>query len=277
MTTLYSSVIRLHALQSGSIPQTHGNLAHAAFLDLVRQVAPELAQALHDRNAPQPFTLSQLHGLPEPQRGEIHLREGLECWLRVTLAGEAMFGVLAQWLLHAHAQARPTIRLGAVTFGVAEALTTPGSHPWAGYVAAEELAASTRADDTIAFEFASPFGFGLGNQRVEIMPRSDLLFGGLHNKWQQWCGLPLPALGEREWDYKWLRENVLVSEWQMQSQMLRLGKSLQVGSVGSVVFKLFEPDAEIRRALNVLADFAFFAGVGRKTAQGMGQVRRIVK
>ncbi len=273
MPTLYSSVIRLLALRDARLPQTHGNLAHAAFLDIVRQVAPELAQVLHDRDAPQPFTLSQLNSLPEPQGGEIHLRPGLECWLRLTLAGKAMYGVLVEWLLHA--QARPVIRLNQASLGVAEVLTTPGSHPWAGYVEAEALAANARAEDAIAFEFVSPFGFSLGNNRMDIMPRADLLFGGLHNKWKQWCGLPLPGIGDGEWDYKWLRENVLVSEWQMHSRMLRLGKRLQIGSVGAAIFKIFEPEAEIRRALNALADFAFFAGVGRKTAQGMGQVKRL--
>lgn len=276
MPTLYSSVIRLYVLQAGAIPQTHGNLAHAAFLDLTRQVAPELAQVLHDRDAPQPFTLSPLNGLPEPQGGEFRLRQGFECWLRVTLAGEMMFKVLIEWLLRTHAHTQPTLRLGAVTFGVAEVLTTPGSHPWAGYADAAELATRARADDTLAFEFATPFGFSLGQNRIEIMPRADLLFGGLHKKWQQWSRLPLPGIGDQELDYKWLRESVLVSEWQMQSRMLRMGQRLQIGSVGTVQFKLFERDAAIRRALNALADFAFYAGVGRKTAQGMGQVRRLV-
>jgi CRISPR-associated endoribonuclease Cas6 len=273
MPTLYSSIIRLYALQNGAMPQTQGNLAHAAFLDLVRQVAPELSQALHDRDTPQPFTLSQLNGLPEPQRGQVYLRQGWECWLRVTLVSQALFGVLVEWLLRG--QARPVLRLGELTFGVSEALTTPGSHPWAGYVEAAELATAARDDKTIAFEFASPFGFSLGDNRVELMPRPDLLFGGLHKKWRQWCGLPLPGIGEGEWDYKWLCEYVLVSEWKMQSRMLRLGKRLQVGSVGSATFRIFGAEAGARRALNALADFAFYAGVGRKTAQGMGQTRRL--
>ena|GEM_PF-3958302 len=34
-------------------------------------------------------------------------------------------------------------------------------------------------------------------------------------------------------------------------------------------------DSALARALNLLADLAFYTGVGRKTTQGMGMTRRI--
>ena len=269
MTTLYSSLIRLHALHAGLIPQTQGHLAHAAFLKLVEQVDPDLSAALHDANARKPFTLSPLHGLPAPHRGEARLRAGHECWLRVTLASDVMFQTFINRFIHG--DAHPTIRLGTMEFGVSAVLTTPGSHPWAGYTTAEALLAEARAEDTIALEFASPFSFSLGDNRVEIMPRPEMLFGGLRKKWAEWCGLPLPVALERDW----LRENVLVGEWLMRSRMLRYGAQSQIGSEGTAIFRLFSADVDVLRTLNALADFAFYAGVGRKTPQGMGQVKRL--
>ena len=268
-TPLFSSVIRLHALHDGLIPQTQGHFALAAFLDIVRQVDEDLAAVLHDANARKPFTLSQLNGLPRMRDGEARLRAGHECWLRVTLAGDALFGTFIQRFLRG--DARPTIRLGTMEFGVSAVLTTPGSHPWAGYTTAGQLLAEARAEDTIMLEFASPVGFSLGDNRMEIMHRPEMLFGGLLKKWEPWCSLPLPASFEREW----LRENVLVSEWRVQSRMLRYGTQSQIGSEGTVMFRVFNSDAATLRALNALADFAFYAGVGRKTTQGMGQVRRL--
>jgi len=297
MTTLYASLIRLHALRDGCIPQTQGRFALAAFLDIVHQVDPALAVALHDSKNRRPFTLSQLRGLPVPRQGEVRLRAGHECWLRVTLTGETLFGTFIRRFLQG--EARPTLRLGEMPFGVSEVLTTPGSHPWAGYTTAEELLNCARDDDTIALEFASPFGFSLGDNRVEIAPRPELLFGGLHKKWAQWCARPL-APGERSSlagvtppaaqsrlsevhrrglaelpDEPWLREHVLIKAWRVQSRMLRYGPQAQVGSEGNVVFRIFNADAKARRMLNALADFAFYAGIGRKTTQGMGQVRRV--
>jgi CRISPR-associated endoribonuclease Cas6 len=34
-------------------------------------------------------------------------------------------------------------------------------------------------------------------------------------------------------------------------------------------------DGPLARAINVLADLAFYAGIGRKTTQGMGMARRL--
>ena len=268
MTTLYSSLIRLHALHDGSLPQTQGHHAHAAFLDLVRQVDPDLAAALHDANARKPFTLSPLRGLPIPRQGEAQVRAGHECWLRVTLAGQDLFDTFIRRFLYG--DARPTLLLGAVTFDISEVITTPGSHPWAGYTTAGALLADAHAEESIALEFASPFGFSLGNNHVEIMPRPELLFGGLQKKWSQWCSLPLPAQLERDW----LQEHVLVGEWRVRSRMMQYNAQSQIGSEGTVMFRVFDATPDMRRTLNALADFAFFAGIGRKTTQGMGQVRR---
>ncbi len=57
---LTSTTIRLRALSHGELPNATGRFDHAAFLALIKSVAPELAQALHDNNARQPFTVSRL-------------------------------------------------------------------------------------------------------------------------------------------------------------------------------------------------------------------------
>ncbi len=48
------------------------------------------------------------------------------------------------------------------------------------------------------------------------------------------------------------------------------------GFVGTCSFQLTSKVAEkIAQQINCLADFAFFAGTGRKTTHGMGMTRRI--
>ena len=279
MTTLYSAIIQLRAARACVIPQTQGRFAYAAFLSLVEEADPFLAQALHDAPSNKPFTVSQLRGLPQAHDGEIRLRAGHDCWLRVTLAGDDLFQTFINGFLYGDPStgsghgSRPCIRLGEVVLDVLGVLNTPGSHPWAGYTTTEELL-QTKPQDSIAFEFAAPMSFSLGDNRVEIMPRPELLFTALHKKWGQWCGQELSPPLSRDW----LRENVLVSDWQLHSRMLRYGAQTQVGSEGRVTFRVFDGEGEgpeARYLLNVLADFAFYAGVGRKTTQGMGQVRRI--
>jgi CRISPR-associated endoribonuclease Cas6 len=120
-------------------------------------------------------------------------------------------------------------------------------------------------------EFASPFSFSLGDQRIELMPRPELVFIGLHRKWQEWIGQTTP--GQLSAD--WLREHVLVSQWELRSRAWRYGKQTQIGSEGRVTYRIFDADYDVQYTLSYLADFAFYAGVGRKTTQGMGQVRRV--
>jgi CRISPR-associated endoribonuclease Cas6 len=267
---LYSCVVKLTATRDAVLPQTHGDHAHAAFLGIVRATDPELAQALHDSGARKPFTVSPLRGLPEPVNGQVRVRAGWECWLRITLISESMFAAFIRRFMLG--DARPTLWIDPGEFAVTEVLTTPGSHPWAGYTTAQSLMESASDQDTVALEFASPFAFSLGERRTEVLPRSDLLFDGLARKWQQWCGLPLPEL-----DRKWLLENVLVADCKLHSRMLRFKRNWQIGAVGQVKFRIFGDAPQARRALNALANFAFYGGVGGKTTQGMGQVRRLVE
>lgn len=286
MTTLYSSILTLHASHDGALQPTQGHHALAAFYNLVEQVDPELSALLHDTNARKPFTLSTLNELPalrDPSTAQssrsgqvaVRLRAGHECWLRVTLASDAMFQTFISRFMHPSAGsgqvARPTIRLGEMEFGVSAVLTAPGSHAWAGYTTVEDLMANARTSDTLTFEFASPVSFSLGDNRMEIMPRPELVFIGLHRKWQEWCGLPTTMKLSADW----LRERVLVSQWEMRSHMWRYGKQHQIGSEGRVTYRVFDADEDTLYMLNTLADFAFYAGVGRKTTQGMGQVRRM--
>ncbi len=279
--TLYSCVVKLTATRDATLPQTHGDHAYAAFLGIVRATDPDLAQLLHDSGARKPFTVSPLRGLPGDSlrpawgegpgmRGQVRVKAGWEGWLRITLISEPMFAAFIRRFMLG--DARPTLWIDPGEFAVTEVLTTPGSHPWAGYATAQTLMESAQDQDTVALEFASPFAFSLGKHQIEIMPRSELVFGTLATKWKQWCGLPLPVL-EREW----LKENVLVAEWRMQSRMLRYRTGWQVGSIGNVRFRVFNANAAIHRALNGLASFAFFAGIGHKTTQGMGQVRPLVE
>ena len=57
--------------------------------------------------------------------------------------------------------------------------------------------------------------------------------------------------------------------------VLRFRRAPQVGFVGQVTYGLMAESEAARCQLNALADFAFYAGVGMKTAMGMGQCRRM--
>jgi CRISPR-associated endoribonuclease Cas6 len=279
-TTLYSTVVRLVAVQNGTLPATQGRLAHAAFFDIIRSVDPALADTLHAGHQRKPFTVSPLYGLKKAQGGRVALRQGRGAWLRFTLLGGELFAAFTRRFLVG--EARPAIRIGEIDFAVTEVLTMPGSHPWAGYTtldALQERWESERlgsAAQSVTLQFASPTVFSRGTRDglgkwMEPFPTPVLLFGSLAAAWNRVSPQPLDKAAVRAY----AEETVVVGLYRMASKMMQYWGQPQIGAVGTVTFLLRgRRDHEMIRALNTLADFAFYSGVGYKTTMGMGQVRR---
>ena len=96
--SFYSTVLHLIARHDADLPLTQGQYVHAAFLSLVHDVDPDLAEILHSSNGRKPFTVSPLMGARDgqstelrAQNGLIRLRAGDECLLRFTLIGRDLF------------------------------------------------------------------------------------------------------------------------------------------------------------------------------------------
>lgn len=272
MTTLYASVIKLHACRDGQLARDPGQWANAAFYGILHQVDPTLAEALHQWNGRKPFTVSSLNRLPRGDGPFVELRAGWECWLRVTTLGEAVFQTFIQRFLYGGA--RPQIQLGPLDFAVSEVLTTPGAHPWAGYQEACQLMASAQPVGRLALEFASPTGFNLGSEPggmvYELFPSPPLVFGSLASRWKAFISPDLETAYIEE-----LAAGARVSEYRLQTQTLKWKNRVQKGFSGRCVYDLQRLAPEEQRLLALLADFAFYAGVGGKTTQGMGQCRRM--
>ncbi len=271
---LYSAVLRLINLHPVTVPPEWGQHAHAAFFNIVRQVDPLLSQALHDRNGKgvrQLFTLGPLMGLPRRHGAEIHLREGWECWQRVTLLNEPLFHAFLEYFLGRDGKPASHIRLGDAHFAVAEILVTPGSHPWAGFTTLEEL--QQRLDEpppaSFGFELHSPTSFSLGD-RIETMPYPRLVFRNLATAWHVLTGQDLIQAVEH-----YAEHHMRLVVHRLQSRRAILHNKPQIGVIGRVEYHFDPPqDTPLARALHLLADLAFYTGLGRKTAQGMGMVRR---
>jgi CRISPR-associated endoribonuclease Cas6 len=279
---LYSSVIKLLSLHTVTIPRPGAQHAHGAFFDILRQVDPALATEVHaieGKGKRKPFTLSPIQGLPANRRngqekaGTIHLREGWECWLRVTLLDETLFRKFIEYFLDSPSpKGTAEIRLGDAHFLVSEILTTPGSHPWAGFTTLEALQKrlDEPAPDSLSFEFHSPTSFKLGDH-IELIPYPKLLFGNLATAWKNLSGEDMVEAIE-----KYAQQNLQLTPHRLERRALTLSNQPQLGSLGKVEYRLLHPeDTPLARALNLLADLAFYTGVGRKTTQGMGMTRRV--
>lgn len=112
-----------------------------------------------------------------------------------------------------------------------------------------------------------------GGKRMELWPRPELVFGSLARTWTLYSPLLLPV-GRDDLE-RMVASEVVVSRYDLQTQMLQFPRHKQVGFVGNVVYECME-GGKLAPILETLADFALYAGIGYKTGMGMGQARRVV-
>jgi CRISPR-associated endoribonuclease Cas6 len=273
---LYSIVLKLTPTRETTVRATMGHQAHAAFLRTVKESDPALAEVLHLPNLPaRPFTVSPLLGVGRAHDGNVHLSPEQDYFLRFTVLYPLIFErFMARFL---RGEGRPVIRLGQALLLIKEILATPGSHPWAGYTSWAQLAAGALPEPQISLYFTSPTAFGFGQKdwgkKIVVLPQPDLVFGSLARSWNDLAPPPLQV--ERGALRAYAEEHVVVKRLDnVATQMLRFSRWPQVGFVGQVTYGLMAENEPARCQLNALADFAFYAGVGIKTAMGMGQCRR---
>jgi CRISPR-associated endoribonuclease Cas6 len=262
---LYAFVVRLHPVGGGPAPRPQGHGAQALFLDLLRQVAPAIAEALHAEAASKPYSVAIL---PQQRTGLVELRISL---LRADLFQPFVQAMLRQM------PAEAPLRLGQANLRLGDVIGTPApqGHAWAGYSAFAELHARAAPAHTVELEFASPTAIGQGSrpdgrQRLAILPDPALIFPSLARRWNELA----PAALRLELDaVQAAAADTLISRYRAESAELNLGKGPQKGFVGTVAYEL-PARPELARLLALLADAAIFLGVGMKTARGMGLCRR---
>jgi CRISPR-associated endoribonuclease Cas6 len=118
-------------------------------------------------------------------------------------------------------------------------------------------------ENTIAFRFLSPTSFKQNNY-IQPFPLPELVFGNLMRRWNVFC--------PEEFQFPKLVWQSMISSYKLETHTCELkNKVNEIGSVGWVRYRFANP--EQARIATILAHFASFAGVGRKTALGMGQTQ----
>ncbi len=280
---LYSTILKLTPQAAGRIPATAGRLGQAAFLNLIRTIDPTLSAALHAKNQRRPYTVSPLLNIGQPKNGYFTLSAGQPVRLRCTLLTDQLFTTFSQYLLNPPGRL-PTLQLGNLTFTITEMLTTPGSDPWAGYTSLADLTRRWQPpiepSHKINLDFASGVIFSRSSNKaglgkfMEFFPTPDMFFGSVEARWRQLTHLPSPMTNKELREY--VHETVVISKFNVKTKLHHYWGNPQIGGIGQITYELRDTaNTQMTGFLNVLADFAFYSGVGAKTTMGMGQVRRI--
>ncbi len=265
--TLAALLLRLRADRAGTMPVTAGRLLHGALFHLLQSRDPELSAAVHDAPGSRPFALDELRradGAEEFTRGHVQ-RGDIFLW-RVATWNEDILHILLDL------PAGLSVRVGRNTFTLEAVVADRARSEEVGCVDAAALveACMERADiETISLHFLSPVSFRSFTDDYPF-PLPELIFGSLADKWRQ-MGTPFAI------DRDALRESaaaLIPVRWSGESRTVFLEKQRGVtGFIGSFTFSLHRLSKEERGLFLLLAQFAFFSGVGRLTAQGLGQTR----
>lgn len=278
-----------HSLVLNLLPQSlippqflTGRHLHALFLTLVSSVDKTLGDRLHDSTADKAFTLSPLQTiktnpprvglLGDRGRSQLQLSHqqpidgGTPCWWRISLLDDSLFSQLTQLWLNLNPQ-QPW-HLGPANLFITSIQGTPQStQPWANAVSYAQLyEQASETERSINFTFSTPAAFRQGKFDTTL-PTRECVFNSLLSRWNKYSGSEFTQIAI---------ESIFPSFLNIHTEVIADSRSKFIGVVGEVNYRLLgEIEAIQVKQINALADFALYAGIGRKTTMGMGMVRRL--
>ena len=162
---LFSMLLRLHPTEPGMVSPSAGNQVQAAFLDMVRQGDPALADWLHAPNQRRPYTLGLLQGFNHlttqklteaiTKNQMVQVTPGQVYWLCITMLDVTVFGAAFYFIANLRTL---TLRIGDARFEISRLLSTPdpdyAAQSWVAYSSFSGLYRSQVAQKHCHFEFA---------------------------------------------------------------------------------------------------------------------------
>jgi CRISPR-associated endoribonuclease Cas6 len=275
--SLYSLILELTATATVAVPALRGDHTHALFLDLVRQIDPDLSRRLHGEPDYRPFTVSLLTGAVT-RNSLLQLQAGQPYCLRVTLLdGGPLWQRLSTHFLET---TQITVRLDKAVLQLARVLSTPTADPsgWAGYTDWQTLSqrpaqmqpTRNHGERLLTLRFASPCAFSLSNRRFGLFPEPGLVWDSLMRTWNRYA--PEVLRIEKEALRAFVSQHVTVNDYHLHTAKVVFSQYGQKGFQGTCNYLVRAVNDQASQVI-ALAEFARYAGLGSKTTMGMGQVR----
>ncbi len=247
-----------------------GDHLHAWFMREVANRDPAIADRLHAPVRGKPFTVWAGPRFTLDHAGVTRDDSDTLYWLRITSVDANLSAILPRLALGPTAA---SVTLGESVFKRVRVLDDPNVHRWTGAADPKTLWArwmnGQQPRGRVQFRFLSPTAFSRGRGSTTLFPVAHLVFRSLIKTWNENVE---PKIGDD------LAEE-LVTAAQEESHALQTVPPLQFkshrlkGFIGVCEYSAgARSSPEAARLLHLLADFAFFAGVGLKRTMGMGQV-----
>jgi CRISPR-associated endoribonuclease Cas6 len=263
---LASFVIALRIDSDLALLSLGGEALHGLLFEVLRGHDASFAEHLH-REVDKPFSLSGILTDYPKREGRLHIGADGRVGFRLGLLTDeiiehalAAFGTLAM--------SGAPVRFGSASARVEGIAFQPGTHPLVRSTTYPALVQRASQESRVTLQFVAPTSFRAGEVQ-DILPKPERVFGSLLAAWQSFAPMPFDlALAE-------IFPLIRVSAYELRTELIHFARYKVIGFKGQVTYTYpREVDATTRQALNALADFAFFAGVGYKTTMGFGQTLR---
>jgi CRISPR-associated endoribonuclease Cas6 len=268
---IISVVVTVRALKPAILPAHLGRAIQSVFYRWIDSVDSSLSSQWHDADGPKPYACSALVGGRRECAATRAVTPDLPCWFRLCGLSEAVTSALIEVT-----KAVPeSVEIDGSVFQVESVTTDHAIHPWAGTarydaLAAPHLLAGSRADKRLDMEFLTPVTFK-SRERTMPIPLPELVFGSLMDRWNAFSSVSV-SNGVREF----CEQSVGINRFELRSAGVPMTEGgLQIGAVGTVGYTALRYDRYWLAVLNLLAQYAFFAGVGKGVTTGMGQTQPI--
>ncbi len=264
----YSLVINF--TNTSDIPRgyTSGKHLHALFLNLVNSVDNELAEYLHRSQSNKDFTISPLQVNNQNklnwQKQKKDIKKGSSYWWRITLLDDNLFGKLTPlWL---SINPKKPFHLGSGELQITSILSSNNSHPWANACTYQDIFNdSSEAQRNLNFKILTPTAFRQGKYDVSL-PSAEIVFSSLLRRWNNYSNIPLENV-----DFGCL----FPAYFDLKTDIVIDNRNKFIGCVGDITYKILgDVDSSLIKQINILADYAFYCGIGRKTTMGFGIINR---
>lgn len=250
-------ILNLRALSHGPATRSFHCLMHPVFLERIAKANPAMGEKLHSGGAMTPFSLSPVMGAKK------RIVENHSYWVRICLLQDDLIEVFLDsleknlWSEPIHLENHVFIPENLV-FGTQE------NNPWSKGETYQEMVEKSSGMEKISLAVTSPMSFKRGDLHYPL-PEPAMIAGNLGRRWKLFSDAPLP----QNFDCA----NVSFSFLDIKTMpfALRRGGTI-VGITGRLSF-ISKGPLEERKHFETLTRFAFYAGIGVKTTQGMGMCR----
>ncbi len=252
-----TAIIKLRAQTAGKVSRSFHCLMLPVFLDRLAQADPAMSSRLHDSQSMSPFSLSPVMGV------HTKVQENQSCWVRIGILNdelqESFVNTLEQGVWHQPIQLEEHIfQIENILWG------HQADHPWSGYATFESLLTNTEIRDKLSLRIKTPLSFKRSDTFYPF-PEPSLLFRNILTRWNAFSLQPFTEAPDFS--------RISFSHFNIKTRPypLRHGATA-IGCVGDIGFLFKQCSQETTAACQTLLRFAFYAGIGIKTTQGMGMV-----